>query len=119
MKIDANRMKNIIQSTPNDMICNMLENHDKKMTSLISLYAHLAHVLRFIKPCLVGSVSLRMVELTMKTGLSTNSPLAFAYFGGFLVTSGSIIEGCRLGKYCEIFFSDKLLSLCEFLHMKL
>ena len=96
---DIDRMNSILQSTSDDMICNMLENHDKKMTTLISLYAHLAHVLRFIKPCQVGSVSLRMVELTMKTGLSAKSPLAFAYFGGVLVTSGSIIEGCRLGEY--------------------
>jgi hypothetical protein len=99
-RTDIDKMNNILQSTPDDMILNMQENNDKKMTTLINLYATLAHVLQFKKPWLVGSVSLRMVELTMKTGLSAKSPLAFAHFGGVLVTAGRIDDGCRLGEKC-------------------
>jgi hypothetical protein len=76
----------------------MQENSGKKMTTLIDLYATLAHLLQHFKPWLAVSVSLRMVELTMKFGLSAQSPLAFAHFGGNLLTEGRINEGCRLGE---------------------
>lgn len=98
LKEGINRMRFILQSTPDDMICNMQKNSDKKMNTLIDLYLYLAHVLQYSKPFLVSSVSLRMIELTMKTGLSAQSPLAFVHFGGVLVISGCIDEGCRLGE---------------------
>jgi len=56
--------------------------------------------LQYFKPWLARAVSLRMIELTMKTGLSAKSPLVFAHFGGVLVTSGQITDGCRLGEFC-------------------
>jgi hypothetical protein len=98
MSFDIDEMNNILRSASDDMICNMHENNDKKMTSLIHLYETLAHVLQYFMPWLLQSVSLRMVELTMKHGLSSKSPLVFAHFGGVLVTSGRIIDGCRLGE---------------------
>lgn len=98
LRNDIDRMNNILQFTSDDMICNMQENNDKKMTILTYLYAALAHLLQYFKPWLAVSVSLRMVELTISTGLSAQSPLAFAHFGGSLITDGRITEGCRLGK---------------------
>lgn len=95
---DIGRMVDVLQSTPDDMICSMHESNDKKMTILIDIYSYLGHVLQFFNPWLVGSVSLRMVELTFETGLSAKSPLAFANFGGVLVTMGRINEGCRIGE---------------------
>lgn len=89
---------------PGDTICNLQENNEKRMTTLLSLYSHLAHIAHYHQPRLVGSLSLRMVEITMKTGLSAMSPLAFAYFGGVLVKVGRISEGCRLGKSFRIYF---------------
>jgi hypothetical protein len=97
---EVDQMNNILRSTSDDMICNMQESNDKKMVILISLYETLAHVLQYFKPWLARAVSLRMIELTMKTGLSAKSPLVFAHFGGVLVTSGQITDGCRLGEFC-------------------
>ncbi len=98
LRSDIDHMNNVLRSTSDDMICTMQESTDKKMTALIDLYENLAHVLQYFKPCLVGSVSLRIVELTMKTGLSPKSPLAFAHFGGVLSSLGYVNEGCRLGE---------------------
>ncbi|KAL3760364.1 LOW QUALITY PROTEIN: hypothetical protein ACHAWU_000339 [Discostella pseudostelligera] len=89
------RMKNFLQSLSDDAICNMPEDNDTKRNSLIGLYAYLVHVTHYRQPWLVGSLSLRMVELTMKTSLNAMSPLALAHFGGVLVSAGCITEGCR------------------------
>jgi len=95
-------MNNILRSTSDETICNMQESNDKKMTALIDLYEYLAHVLQYFKPILVSSVSLRIVELTMITGLSAKSPLAFAHFGGVLSSIGYVSEACRLGEFHAI-----------------
>lgn len=99
LRTDIDRMNHILLSMSDDTICNMQDNDDKKMTILIYLYAALAHLLQYFKPWLAVSVSLRMVELTMNTGLNAQSPLAFAHFGGNLITDGRITEGCRLGEF--------------------
>lgn len=98
LRSNIDDMNNILRSVSDDMICTMQESYDKKVTALIDLYENLAHVLQYFKPCLVGSVSLRLVELTMKAGLSPKSPLAFAHFGGVLSSRGFVNEGCRLGE---------------------
>lgn len=98
LRTDIDHMKCRLESLSDDTICNMQENNDKKMTTLISLYSYLAHIAHYRRPWLVGSVSLRVVELTMKTGLYPMSHVAFAVFGGILVTSGKIADGCRLGE---------------------
>jgi len=110
LRADIDKMSYILQSTSDVVICNMQENIGKKMTTLIDLYATLAHLLQFFKPWLAVSVSLRMVELTMKFGLSTQSPLAFAHFGGNLLTEGRINEGCRLG---ELGVKNSFLAKCH------
>lgn len=71
------RMVNVLRSTPDQIILNMQNNHEKMMTALINLYGSLSFSLYYNKPWLVGSVSLGMIELTMKTGLSSKSPVAF------------------------------------------
>lgn len=94
---DIDHINSILRFASDDMICNMQESNDKNVTAIIHLYETLAHVLQYFMPWLLRPVSLRMVELTMKTGLSAKSPLVFAHFGGILVTSGRISDGCRLG----------------------
>jgi hypothetical protein len=76
----------------------MHENNDKQMTTLFVLYAYLSHAAHWRQPWFLGSLSLRMIELTIKNGLNAMSPLAFAYFGGVLSSIGYVNEGCRLGK---------------------
>lgn len=95
---DIDRMIRILQSTSDNTICNMQENNDKKMTTLFVLYEYLSHVAHWRQPWLLGSLSLRMVELTIKNGLNAMSPLSFAYFGGVLSSLGYVNEGCRLGE---------------------
>jgi hypothetical protein len=108
LRSDIDQMNCFLLSQSDDVIYNTQENKDKKMTTLINLYAYLSHITHYRRPWLVGSLSLRMVELAVKTGLSPMSPVAFAIFGGVLVTSGKISEGCRLG---ESFRSN--LCLCH------
>lgn len=103
LSTDINQMIHVLQSTSDDLIFGMHECRDKNMVTLVNVYIGLAHVLHYQQPWQVGSVSLRLVEITLKTGLSEKSPLAFAHFGGVLVTVGRMEEGCRLGESC--FFS--------------
>lgn len=98
VRSNIEHMNSMLRSTSDDMICNMKESNDKKMNALIDLYENLAHVLQYSKPCLVGSVSLRIVALTMEIGLSPKSPLAFSHFGGVLSSIGFVNDGCRLGE---------------------
>lgn len=121
LRSDMDRMNSILQSTSDDMICNMQLNNDKKTTNLINLYTHLAHVAHYFQPWLVGSTSLRMVAITIKNGLSPKSPLAFAHFGGVLSSIGYENEGCRLGglysngicicEYVSFLFTSTCLQL--------
>ena len=102
LQADIDRMTFILQSTSDEFIYNMQENNDKKLTALFNLYVYLAHALLYFQPWLFGSVSLRMMEITMKTGLCAMSPLAFAHFGSLSVTIGYVTVGCRLGKWLFI-----------------
>jgi len=56
-------------------------------------------VLHFVKPSLSGDLSIRMIQLTLTSGLVPTSPYAFAYYGAVLVVVGRVKEGCRLGTY--------------------
>ena len=96
---DMVNMNTMLRSMSDDSILNMQENKEKKIEILLALQANLAHVMHFIMPTLIGALSLRMVELTMKHGLVPASPLAFGFYGAVLITAGNIDEGCRLGMY--------------------
>ena len=98
-------------STSDDSIYGMTECSNKNIATLINVYVGLAHVLHYEQPWQVGSVSLRMVELTLKTGLSAKSSLAFAHFGGVLVVEGFVGEGCRLGESYPYVFPAKMLFI--------
>jgi len=98
LRSDIDHMNYILQQMSDDSICNMKENYDKKTNTIVNLYAHLSHFMQFFKPWLLGSMSLRVVEITMNTGRCAKSPLAFAYFGGILVSLEYLNEGRRLGE---------------------
>ena len=98
LSTDIDVMNRNMQTLPDDYICNMQENQAKRAVSIHKLYANLAHLLHVVQPSLIGSVSLRMVELTMSEGISPTAPLAFAYYGEMLASMGNISEGCRLGE---------------------
>ena len=99
LSTDITAMNEILQTLTDEYFCNMQDNQTKRVVSILKLYANLAHLLHFVKPFLVGSVSLRMVELTMSKGISPTAPLAFAYYGETLASMGNISEGCRLGEF--------------------
>ena len=99
LKADMKTMNEIIRNTSDDYILNLHENKAKKIIITLKIYSNLCHVLQLANPSLIGSASLRMVELTMSNGLASSSPLAFGYYGHVLVANGSVKEGCRLGRY--------------------
>ena len=99
LKHDMMKMNEILRNTPDELILNLHENKAKKINTTLKIYSNLCYILHLAKPSLIGSASLRMVELTMSNGLASSSPLALGYFGEVLVANGSIKEGCRLGTY--------------------
>ena len=54
-----------------------------------------------------------MVELTLSEGLTPSSPLAFAYYGQMLMTSGNLAEGCRLGMSSCIMTVGIFAEMCS------
>lgn len=98
-------MNNILQNITDDSILGMHDVSSKKVDTLQKIYWNLAHVLRFKKPSLMCDVSLRMVELTIQTGLCSLSALGFAYYGEIVTANGHFGDGCRLGRLA--------LKLCE------
>ena len=99
LQADMMKMNEILRNTPDESILNLHENKAKKIIIIMKIYSNLCHVVHFAKPSLIGSASLRMVELTMNYGLASSSPLAFGFYGQILAANGSVKEGCRLGRY--------------------
>ena len=99
LQTDMMTMNKTLRNTPDESILNLPENKEKKNIITLKIWSILYHVLHFVKPSFLGSVSLRMVKLTMNNGLVSSSPLAFAYYGEVQAATGNIAEGCRLGRY--------------------
>ena len=99
LRTDMMKMNEMLRNTPDESILNLNENKTKEIIITLKIYSHLCYMLHFEKPSLVAAVSLRMVELIMTNGLVSSSPLAFVYYGEVLVATGSVQEGCRLGRY--------------------
>ena len=97
-----------LQNTSDKSILTMGETNSKKVVILMKIYAELVNLLVFAEPSLVGAVSLRMIDLTLKSGLTSACPCAFTFYGGTLVSMGNeyLTEACRLGEKCL------LMSLC-------
>jgi len=98
LKADMEAMNKVLQERSDESLLNMQQANDKKLVTLHRLYADLAYVLHFTRPGLVGSVACRMVEITMKNGITPTAPLSFAYYGEILAITGKIEEGCQLGR---------------------
>lgn len=88
-----------------ESIFGMKENSVKRIDAILKIYATLNDVLRFAKPVLICSVCVRMLELTLKTGLSSVSTFAFASYGEILASAGNISEGCHIGMIIVSSFS--------------
>ncbi|KAL7538621.1 hypothetical protein ACHAXR_008700 [Thalassiosira sp. AJA248-18] len=91
-------MNGILQNTTDEMILHMEETSGKKSDTLMKIYMELCYSTHFFDPALRGSLSLRMVELTLKNGLCSQSSSGFAFFGEVLVIIGKLDLGIRLGE---------------------
>ena len=89
---DIDDMNKVLHDRSDDSLLNMQDTKDKKLVALHQLYSDLVHVLYFVKPALIGSVSLRMIELTMSKGITPTAPIAFAYYGTTLAAMGCLCE---------------------------
>ena len=92
-----------IEHTSDNSILKMDTNNDKKHVFMMKLYSNLIHMLHFIQPSLLGSVSLRMVEKTLDAGFCSLTPLSLAYYGEVQVSLGVLSSGCRLGESLYFF----------------
>ena len=99
LKTDMLKMNAILETMSDDSILNMRENKAKKYNTTMKLYAHLGHVVHFVKPTLLGAIGFRMVELILTNGLVESAPFAFVFYGEVLVGHGFVKEGCRFGMY--------------------
>lgn len=103
-------MNATLKAMTDESILSMGQTMDQRTIFLMKLYAELAEVLHWINPSLLGAVSFRLADLTLKNGLSSFSPLAYVHFGSVLINLGDeyIMDGCRLGKW-EYFLCVNLL----------
>jgi len=99
---DIDAMIKVLHDRSDDSLLNIQDTKDKKLVALHQLYSDLVQVIYFVKPALIGSVSLRMIELTMTKGMTPTSPLSFAYYGSTLAAMGKVEKACRLGE-CSLY----------------
>ena len=99
---DIDAMNKVLHDRSDDSLLNIQDTKDKKLVALHQLYSDLVSVLYFIKPALIGSLSLRMIELTMTKGITPTSPFSFVYFGSILAAMGEVEKACRLGE-CSLY----------------
>ena len=105
---DIQAMNETLRGIPDDDLLRLKESRDRKIGTLLKLYVNLVHCLHLSRPRLVGSVSLRMVALTLKNGLTPLSPNVFARYGEILMALGQIEAACRMGMYnrCCVYFTS-------------
>ena len=104
LKDDINAMNKVLRERSDDSILNMPQTNNKKIVILHRLYSDLVDVLHFTKPGLVSSVYHRMMEISLKNGITPTTPISFSCYGEMLASSMRMIEeGCRLGRH--IFFN--------------
>ena len=98
---DINAMNRILQNTSDSLILSMKKTKNNKVVLLLKIFAELGNLLLFAKPDLIGAISLRMVDLTLKSGLTSECPLAFAFYAMTLMSIGGehSNEACRLGEW--------------------
>ena len=111
LQADMMSMNLTLQNTTDDFILSMQENRTRKIIITMKIYLNLANCMRYVRPLLVGAVSLGMVDLTMKHGLVPLSPLAFGCYGHVLVATGNIAEGCRFGRHHSCFDSYLIIEM--------
>ena len=98
----------VLYDRSDDSLLNIQDTKDKKLVALHQLYSDLIQVIYFVKPALIGSLSLRAIELTMTKGMTPTSPFSFAYYGMALAAMGEVEKACRLGEYS--LYHDYVLS---------
>ena len=105
---DIEAMNDALRGISDDSLLHLKESSDRKMSTLIKLYANLANCLHLSRPLLVGAVSLRMVALTLKNGLTPVAPNVFALYGEILMALGHVEDACRMGMYyrCCVYFTS-------------
>ena len=94
-----------LHNMTDESILSMTMATDKRVIFLMKVYAELANMLHFINPSLLGAVSLRLADLTLRNGLTPLCPLAFVYLGATLLNMGTeyITQACRLGVLLDDF----------------
>lgn len=95
---DIVEMNTILESTEDETILCIEKTNLKKINTLMNILNLSAHLLHQTQPSLVGSTSLRMVELTLNFGVSPTAPMGFAHYGGVLASLGNYELAVRIGE---------------------
>ena len=109
---DIDAMNKVLHDRSDDSLLNIQNSKDKKLVALHQLYSDLIQVIYFIKPDLLGSVSLRgMIELTMSKGSDSYISLFVrCILETTLAAMDKVEEACRLGE-CSL-YHDCILQHC-------
>ena len=113
---EINNMNRILQNTSGGLILSMKQTKNKKVVVLLKVFAELANLFVSINPNMIGAVSLRMIDLTLKSGLTSECPLAFAFYAMTLMSMGAehTNEACRLGELqqtcCSVHLDPKYMA---------
>lgn len=91
-------MNSRLENMADESILRLPMMDDKRLEILMKLYTNLKQVLYFADPSLGHSVNLRMVDITISSGLSSRSPIAFAFYGESLAAAGKLELAARLGR---------------------
>ena len=110
---DMEAMNNILENTPDETLRTMAKMNNQKIDTLMKIYENLDTVVLFFDPSLQASGSLRMMQLTLKFGLSPLVGATFAHYGQALISTGEkrkVALAQRLGRLALTFLDDPSIN---------
>lgn len=98
LHVDMNKMNTNLDSIDDEAILGTAETDQNKVLLLMKVYAILTCILQFgPDSSLLGSTSLRMLELMLTFGICSEAPLALANYSMTLMILGKSELAVRLG----------------------
>ena len=104
---EARKVRKLLHGLSDNDILQLPRMKDPKKLAATQILNHVALYTIYTMPKLSALVAFRMVELTMKHGISAISSMAFVLYGMILCRSNSVNDGYRYGelamKICDVF----------------
>ncbi|CAB9503118.1 expressed unknown protein [Seminavis robusta] len=95
---DAHRLKSMLKGKSDDFILQMSRMKNARKVAAMSILNHVILYAVYARPRLCSLMAFRMVELTMKHGLSALSSVGFVFYGVILCRYDQPDDGFRYGE---------------------